>query len=90
MDGNILDVQDKLLRTLVLTCLSRTVTTYLLRLGPRLPQDKIQRWLSKTVKPILLNLRKGNFGFPEQQVSLLCIMLEFIVQGLSFLCPSEH
>lgn len=69
VQSQLLDLQDKLLRTLVLTCLSRTITTYLIRLGPRLPQDKIQKWLSKTVKPILLNLRKGNFGFPEQQVS---------------------
>lgn len=63
-------MQDKLLRTLVLTCLCRTITTYLLRLSPRLPQDKISRWLNRATKPILLNLRKGNFGFPEQQVSL--------------------
>ena len=62
-------VQDKLLRTLVLTCLHQAITTYLARLGPRLTQDKVHRWLAKANKPILLNLRKGNLSFPEQQAS---------------------
>lgn len=62
-------MQDKLLRTLVLTCLHQAITTYLARLGPRLTQDKVHRWLAKANKPILLNLRKGNLSFPEQQAS---------------------
>ncbi len=62
-------MQDKLLRTLVLTCLHQAMTSYLARLGPRLTQDKVHRWLAKANKPILLNLRKGNLGFPEQQAS---------------------
>jgi len=64
-------IQDKLLRTLVLTCLHQAITTYLARLSPRLTQDKVHRWLAKANKPILLNLRKGNLGFPEQQAGHL-------------------
>ena len=64
-------MQDKLLRTLVLPCLQQAVTSWLVRLGGRLPQDKVQRWLARATKPILLNLRKGNLTFPEQQVSII-------------------
>ncbi len=67
-------MQDKLLRTLVLTCLHQAMTSYLARLGPRLTQDKVHRWLAKANKPILLNLRKGNLGFPEQQASCTVIL----------------
>jgi len=67
-------MQDKLLRTLVLTCLHQAMTSYLARLGPRLTQDKVHRWLAKANKPILLNLRKGNLGFPEQQASCTVIV----------------
>ena len=67
-------MQDKLLRTLVLTCLHQAMTSYLARLGPRLTQDKVHRWLAKANKPILLNLRKGNLGFPEQQASCSVIV----------------
>ena len=47
------------------------MTTYLARLGPRLTQDKLHKWLAKASKPILLNLRKGNFSFAEQQAGAL-------------------
>ena len=60
-------IQDKLLRTLVLTCLRQSMTSYLARLGLRIPQEKVHKWLAKVNKPILLNLRKGNFSFAEQQ-----------------------
>ncbi|KAL0053523.1 hypothetical protein WJX82_006983 [Trebouxia sp. C0006] len=70
-------LKDKLLRTLVLTCLHQAMTSYLARLGPRLTQDKVHRWLAKANKPILLNLRKGNLGFPEQQdlVRQICVTI---------------
>ena len=96
-------MQDKLLRTLVLTCLHQAMTSYLARLGPRLTQDKVHRWLAKANKPILLNLRKGNLGFPEQQASCPVIvhrvalslrtkqklMLPHIVAFLNALRPSS-
>lgn len=68
-------LKDKLLRTLVLPCLQQAVTSWLVRLGGRLPQDKVQRWLARATKPILLNLRKGNLTFPEQQdmVRQICV-----------------
>ena len=47
------------------------MTTYLARLGPRLTQDKVHKWLARANKPILLNLRKGNLSFAEQQACLL-------------------
>ena len=47
------------------------MTTYLARLGPRLTQDKLHKWLAKASKPILLNLRKGNLSFAEQQAGPL-------------------
>ena len=75
-------MQDKLLRTLVLTCLHQAMTSYLARLGPRLTQDKVHRWLAKANKPILLNLRKGNLGFPEQQAS--CHSTQIVTQLMDY------
>ena len=81
-------MQDKLLRTLVLTCLHQAITTYLARLGPRLPRDKLHRWLAKAIKPILVNLRKGNLGFPEQQASRTTLCYRNCCHSLS--CCFDH
>ena len=62
-------LQDKVLRTLVLSCLCQLCTTYLYRLQGPMARDKVSRWLHKTMKPVLLNLRKGNLQAPEQHVS---------------------
>lgn len=58
-----------MLRTLVLSCLCQLCTTYLYRLQGPMARDKVSRWLHKTMKPVLLNLRKGNLQAPEQHVS---------------------
>ena len=63
-------MQDKLLRTLVLNCICQCCTTYLYRLHSQQSKDKAAKWLASAVKPVLTNLRKGNFQFPEQQVIL--------------------
>ena len=58
-------MQDKLLRTLILNCIGQCVATYLRRC---LPDNTTNKWLARTLKPVLVNLRKANFQFPEQQV----------------------
>ena len=53
----------------MLSCLCQLCTTYLYRLQGPMARDKVSRWLHKTMKPVLLNLRKGNLQAPEQHVS---------------------
>eukprot|EP00891_Asterochloris_glomerata_P001080 jgi/Astpho2/1080/fgenesh1_pg.00017_%23_19_t len=69
--------RDKVLRTLVLSCLCQLCTTYLYRLQGPMARDKVSRWLHKTMKPVLLNLRKGNLQAPEQHdsIRLLCVTI---------------
>lgn len=68
--------QDKLLRTLMLECISLTVRTYLRRQPQREgsgTRERSDAWLARTTKPIMVNVRKGNFQFPEQQVGQLLV-----------------
>lgn len=64
-------LQDKLLRTLILECIGLAVHAYLRR-QPRIDgtasRGRTDAWLARTTKPIMVNVRKGNFQFPEQQV----------------------
>jgi hypothetical protein len=76
--------QDKLLRTLILDCLSLTVRTYL-RQQPadgRGGRSRSDAWLARTTKPIMVNVRKGNFQFSEQQVG----SISFRMHALTFMC----
>ena len=59
--------QDKLLRTLILGCLVQCISTFMYRQGS-MPRDRMVKWLTRATKPVLANLKKGNFQFPEQQV----------------------
>ena len=64
-------VQDKLLRTLILECIGLAVHAFL-RQQPHgdgtAARGRTDAWLARTTKPIMVNVRKGNFQFPEQQV----------------------
>lgn len=66
--------QDKLLRTLILECIGLAVHAFLRR-QPRgdgtAARGRTDAWLARTTKPIMVNVRKGNFQFPEQQVLLV-------------------
>ena len=64
----------------MLSCLCQLCTTYLYRLQGPMARDKVSRWLHKTMKPVLLNLRKGNLQAPEQHVSHFGSLLD-AVQG---------
>lgn len=68
-------VQDKLLRTLALGCITQCVVAFLVRYSKSTPADKVAKWLARCLKPVLSNLRKGNLQFSEQQVRLLHNML---------------
>ena len=82
-------LQDKLLRTRMLECLALVVRTWLRRQG--LPsrgqapaaaaRERAERWLAKATRPVVGNLRKGNFQFPEQEVGACCSL------GLSGIAP---
>ena len=61
-------LQDKLQRTQVLECIVLCTESYLWRNTKRGSETMADRWLAKTTKPIMANLRKGNFQFQEQQV----------------------
>ncbi|EIE19264.1 hypothetical protein COCSUDRAFT_48883 [Coccomyxa subellipsoidea C-169] len=69
--GQFVDTLDKLLRTLILDCLSLTVRTYLRHQPAERAagggRGRMDAWLARTTKPIMVNVRKGNFQFPEQQ-----------------------
>lgn len=70
-------MQDKLLRTLALACITQCVVAFLVRYSKSTPADKVAKWLARCLKPVLSNLRKGNLQFSEQQVSVLwslCIL----------------
>lgn len=62
-------VQDKLQRTQVLECLVLCTESYLRRSVAKHGSDAAaDQWLTRTIKPIVANVRKGNFQFQEQQV----------------------
>ena len=61
-------LQDKLQRTQVLECIVLCTESYLWRNAKHGSETAADRWLAKTTKPIMANLRKGNFQFQEQQV----------------------
>lgn len=70
--------QDKLLRTRMLECLALCVRAWLRRHQPApggepsaaaaaAAKERTERWLAKSTRPVVANLRKGNFQFPEQE-----------------------
>ncbi|CAL8468215.1 g7754 [Coccomyxa elongata] len=63
-------LKDKLLRTLILECIGLAVHAFLRR-QPRVDgtasRGRTDAWLARTTKPIMVNVRKGNFQFLEQQ-----------------------
>ena len=43
--------------------------SYLRRNAAQGSEAAAERWLSRTIKPVVAGLRKGSFQFQEQQVS---------------------
>ena len=68
--SQVYSLQDKLLRTLALGCITQCVVAFLVRYSKSTPADKVAKWLARCLKPVLANLRKGNLQFSEQQVSI--------------------
>ena len=65
-------VQDKLQRTQVLECIVLCTESYLRRNAAKPGAEAAtERWLARSTKPVMSNLRKGNFQFQEQQVKPL-------------------
>ena len=63
-------LQDKLQRTQILECIVLCAESYLRRNAAKQGSEAAaERWLSRTIKPVVAGLRKGNFQFQEQQVS---------------------
>ncbi|KAK9829934.1 hypothetical protein WJX72_008722 [[Myrmecia] bisecta] len=69
-------LKDKLLRTLILGCLLQCISTFTYR-HATMPRDRMAKWLTRATKPVIANLRKGNFQFPEQQdlVRQMCVVV---------------
>lgn len=62
-------MQDKLQRTQVLECIVLCTESYLRRNAAKQGSEAAtERWLSRSIKPAVTGLRKGNFQFQEQQV----------------------
>ena len=61
-------LQDKTLRTMVLSCLCQCTNSYLQRFAASQHRERLYSWVSRTAKPVLQSLRKGHFLMPDQQV----------------------
>ena len=61
-------LQDKLQRTQIMECIVLCTESYLRRDLQQASQSSADQWLAKVTKPVIANLRKGNFQFQEQQV----------------------
>ena len=61
-------VQDKTLRTMVLSCLCQCTNSYLQRFAASQHRERLYSWVSRTAKPVLQSLRKGQFLMNDQQV----------------------
>ena len=79
-------LQDKLQRTQVTECIVLCTESYLRRDSQQGSQSGADRWLAKVTKPVIANLRKGNFQFQEQQVRRWSCVLSV----MQLTCPGLH